>query len=478
MKGNLNLPQGLRNPVTVLLDIDKVIREGDSKLILASMLAARGMRTVLAIGGQNTEIAFKSKKLIWFGKGMIPPLSTLSKPESFEERVKCASATLDKLQQNCSAAIYTHDEGGIYQTYSWHEMLFFKHKLHVLKGRDFDRICTWGERQKYLMADYLPQMRERITTTGSIRFDLCRPEYAWLHQDEIADIRSRFSPYILMCTRFGSVASMEGDINKYFRQRFKMNKWSADVEHDRIIDIVFTKWRQDIHDFAEFVVLAKELAALYPYKKIIIRPHPSEGLSFYANALRVFPNVVVIREGNVLSWIRGADLIVHSNCTTGIEGVLAGKPVLSFLPGNAQTRAGLNVEVAHEAGMVAHSVEEALAIAEILQSESSSAAQVWTQHAHTILHNLENTALPLTIDQIFRVADERNITNSRLVLPSALRNSPFMHRMKAMVGKTVNTDDQFDRVFIKKTLAGCRSRGQGGGTLGEFCPTFAVINPD
>ena len=73
-------------------------------------------------------------------------------------------------------------------------------------------------------------------------------------------------------------------------------------------------------------------------------------MSFYEHAFASFKNVVVTRDESVLPWIRAAELVVHSNCTTGIEAVLAGRPVLNLLP-ECEGRTELDVEVAREAGL-------------------------------------------------------------------------------------------------------------------------------
>ena len=97
----------------------------------------------------------------------------------------------------------------------------------------------------------------------------------------------------------------------------------------------FSQWQQAVHDFADLVMFVKELALSHPERTVILRPHPSESMVFYQQAFYQFKNVEVRRDQSVLDWIREADLVVHSNCTTGIEAVLAGRPVLNLLPANS-----------------------------------------------------------------------------------------------------------------------------------------------
>ena len=125
----------------------------------------------------------------------------------------------------------------------------------------------------------------------------------------------------------------------------------------------------------------------------------------------------------MLPWIRSADLVIHSNCTTGIESVLAGRPVLNFLPAS-DTRANFDVEVAREAGYTATSIEDALQKSSDLLS-GRAPAHVWSVHAQAILHNLNGETIPLLVGETTRVLNEAAITSSSVELPKRrpLRNA-------------------------------------------------------
>ena len=53
-----------------------------------------------------------------------------------------------------------------------------------------------------------------------------------------------------------------------------------------IADLWLGRWRQDAHDFAEFVLLIRELARMRPDVPNVVRPHPSEDIRFYSAAYR------------------------------------------------------------------------------------------------------------------------------------------------------------------------------------------------
>ena len=78
--------------------------------------------------------------------------------------------------------------------------------------------------------------------------------------------------------------------------------------------------------------MIKLLSNSFPDKKLIIRPHPLERMDIYQKEFNTFNNIEVIRKGSVREWIVNAEAIIHYDCTTGIESLIAGKNVISFCP--------------------------------------------------------------------------------------------------------------------------------------------------
>jgi hypothetical protein len=260
-----------------------------------------------------------------------------------------------------------------------------------------------------------------------------------------------------------------------FEQKLDPERWLADLETSDVADIWFTKWRQDVHDFAEFVILIKELTTTHPDRQIVLRPHLSEDLFFYQQAFSPFKNVTVIREGNVMNWIRATDLLVHSNCTTGIEAALAGRPVLNFLPGT-EDRANLDVEVAREAGTMARSIPEALQTAEALLA-GKRLPHDWSSHATSILNNLESDAIPILLEETLSVLRETGIGGSRVTLPSRGPGHSVRGFLRKMIGRQRQKTGKLNLEHIEMILEGCGANGIGAGQIREFTPYYVVIDP-
>jgi hypothetical protein len=316
-----------------------------------------------------------------------------------------------------------------------------------------------------------------LTVTGSPRFDLCGPEYGWLvnaqDQGEIAQCR----PYFLGCTRFVNAAHAEGQEVPFLRRMYSTG-WPESFDARAIADVVFSQWQQAVHDFADLVVLIKETALAYPDYKIVLRPHPSENLTFYRQAFSRIENIMVRRDKSVLNWIRSANLVIHSNCTTGIEAVLAGRPVLNLLPAKAG-RDRLDLEVAREAGMVATSVPDALQkIDSILNGKPPTHS--WSTHAMAILNNLKVHAIPTMVGETLNVLRERGLSSSQIAFPAQRSVRAAFRRIAGRSGTNAYVASKrgvLDADHVESVITGCKAHNVGSGSIKHLAEQFVVVGP-
>jgi hypothetical protein len=212
---------------------------------------------------------------------------------------------------------------------------------------------------------------------------------------------------------------------------------------------------------------------------MVLRPHPSESLEFYRLAFTYFKNVVVTNEGSVLKWIRSADLVVHSNCTTGIEAVLAGRPVLNLLPA-APGRESTDVEIAREAGISASSIGEAIDQVSTLIAGNAQ-RHSWSPHALSMLHNLRGESIPILIDETLKVLKQEQIDFSQVELP-------YFGRLKAMAKEFIKKSPTTAHIASKRggslsaehiemVVEGCRKNVGGGGRIKHMTDKYVVLDP-
>src|SRR5262249_49432324 len=105
----------------------------------------------------------------------------------------------------------------------------------------------------------------------------------------------------------------------------------------------------------------------------------------------------------------------HSNCTTGVEAVFAGRPVLNFMP-EGKHRSEADIAVAREAGVAIGTIPDALSEAQRILSGGATTIS-WAQEAKATLNNLEADAIPLLAKATMETLHERHIDASKIVLP-------------------------------------------------------------
>jgi surface carbohydrate biosynthesis protein len=451
---------------TVVLPIETVARELDSKFVTASALAARGLRIVVAHKETAWRIGEDSRRIVWVGKNLFSDHSD--------------NHFADRLIANASAILFIQDEGGIFQVNTWAHNVLQKQHVDQVRSRRIDRVLMWGRRQKEVFDSHAPESNSGVVVTGSPRFDLCAPEFAWMTEESTNAIKARYGSYILACTRFTAIAHAQG-LADPFRRKLNPRIWPDGYDMGKLGELWFSKWRRDVHDFADFVFLVKAIADRYPERCVVLRPHPSESIEFYKAAFSTAANVAVIREGDILSWLRGADLVVHSDCTTGIEGAIAGRPVVNYLPADAP-RGDTDIEVAREAGVVVGSFDDAMDAVDTLIS-GGSVTQVWSPNAISILNNLDRKSIPLLVEEVLAVTREKKINATELVLPV---KRPIKQILKRMAGRTKLYSNSYiaskrpplDRGKLEDLLAGCKMHGLGTGRIVDFEAQYVVIDPD
>lgn len=448
---------------TVLLSVETGVRELPSKLALASALAAANLDVVLGHKEAVSAIGVASRRIIWQGKSLFS--------------LTDAHPLADRLLRNDSRIMFISDEGAMHQADSWEAQTLHKHWVDHLRTRGVQRICLWGSRQGDVIARYAPELASTLRVTGSPRFDMCLPHHAWTSSLDKANEAIPQRPFMLFCTRFGAVAQARG-IQFPFVTKLNAKAWPAGMPAHGISALWFSKWRQDAHDLAEFMMLIRAVAHRYPEYAIVVRPHPSENLAFYREAFILEPNVMVIRDGSALDWIRAAALTIHTNCTTGVEAVMASRPTINFRPPLASGERQ-DVEVAREAGTSVASIPAAL---EAVDRALAGApfAQEWSEDARAMLNNLNDEAIPRMVAETVTLVAESGLDGSRLVMPRRFG-------LRATTRRLLGRRDADDYVagkrgllaanYVEQILEGYRTRGLGRGVIRDICSTHVLIGP-
>jgi surface carbohydrate biosynthesis protein len=180
-----------------------------------------------------------------------------------------------------------------------------------------DGFFCWGKAQQDILSSHY-QDTSAILNTGNPRFDLPCSRFRSLYEHFASTVRKEYAPFILINTNFGYANPFDKDL-----QFNKIKQLFGDVD-----DSIIREDSRTFYSFLETILyLAEEVDA-----NIIIRPHPGEDQQRYHEIFDYYENIHIIHEGDVRTWISAADVVIHHDCTTGIESALMDSAVISYRP--------------------------------------------------------------------------------------------------------------------------------------------------
>jgi surface carbohydrate biosynthesis protein len=273
----------------IILLIETVSREMASKFLLAEALLNNNNEVIL---GNTHEMFFQ---LLWVKHDIL----FLTNGDYSREKI----TLLKILKKRGTKIILLENEGGIFQNINQQYSRLSKDVLDFV-----DIYFTWGELIKEFVLSKSLISPNKIVVSGSPFFDTLLPENNYVH-DIFNNTLQLPKKYILINTRF-SLAN-ESVIGQY-----KNITTKEEIDFDSKL----------IEYFIELAIL---LSKNY---YIVFRPHPSENMDFYVEKFLENSNILVTRVNSAQFWINNCECLIHNGCTTGIEGILAGKKVISYMP--------------------------------------------------------------------------------------------------------------------------------------------------
>lgn len=286
----------------VLLPVETAARELLYKLVLACRFATLGHDCYIGAKNDIYKLFSKVSPFVYFDKGYHQNVS-----DEIYRKIKQYGGIIANLDE----------EGGV--DFKNCDTIAARYPERLFAYCDL--IFLWGSAQYDRLHSKLKQTYEsKIKITGHPRFDLLKRGYHFLYQDEVAKIKKAYNKYILISTNMGFGNNIRGD--KFVKDNYgsRIKNINQLIEFDKI-------------KVKTIVGLVEKLSPKVN-ETIIIRPHPEEKDGVYSAALNMLPNVKVIYEGSVIPWLIGAELMIHPDCTTGIESMMMGKKPISFLPAN------------------------------------------------------------------------------------------------------------------------------------------------
>jgi len=285
------------------ITVETTSRELDAKTLLACCAAASGFDVVIGLEDMVRRLCRFSKPGIFFDKSLhseYPPLFKKLKKRGYLIAVSDEEGLAGDHDQYCKFGIGK----GVADT--------------------VDMIFTWGEVQKRLIHKTIPDYSGEVVEAGNPRIDILDADIRRVFDSQVYEIKKKYGNFILINTRYGFSNNVIG--GDQYREKIVRGDMGKKIDFLlRCFDFEAALWD-------EFFRMTMALSQRYPDRNIILRPHPSESIEKWQEALRGLKNVRVVREGNVHPWILASDMLIHNGCSTAIEALLLDVPCFCYRP--------------------------------------------------------------------------------------------------------------------------------------------------
>lgn len=291
------------SPFPIVLPSETRTREFDAKLLLAGLLAERGH-----------DVYVGSRVAIHNRIHMLPRGLYLAKD------VRHSSRRIFRILDQLGFAIAAWDEEALIfsDEKTYHERRVDPETVGRIKA-----FFAWGERDRKLIESAPGFPGVPVHVTGNPRFDLLSKRCRAFFEPEARKLRERFGQFILVNSNFGR-------INYYLRHERVRRDESGRIVNMGAGTPEFWDFRLAVYE--AFRAMLPQLAAAFPDRQIVLRPHPSESHESWLEAAQGHDNVHVVHEGNVYPWIMASLVAIHNGCTTGLESYLLDHPVIMYRP--------------------------------------------------------------------------------------------------------------------------------------------------
>jgi surface carbohydrate biosynthesis protein len=382
----------------VLTALDSPRRDFEWRLFLAVRLALSGISSAIGAKRAIKAIHRRSQHAILFGR--------LASAAGRSERDR---QWLDSFSPLKTQWVFFHDEGGIYPKWIYEKSVRRAYPDKYFNEPFLARVLFWGKCQEQVFSNHEACHKFRIS--GTPRLDLMKTSYDGIDSGAVETLRSRYGRYTLICSRFAAANKVEDEphpLNKRFRDILEEAGITDDPQSPEIIRQQFKRWNKAAHEFPDFICAVAELLIQNPDRNFVIRPHPTERASVYHEAFGSFGNAHIDKSADVRPMIRAADVVIHSECTTGLEAAVNEKPTINFRPWHGDDN--LSIAGVSEVGHVCRNVDELIGL--YGRITASQPAEIWSDWS--------------TVRDIISNSDPRHAEATDLIVQSILEVSKEM----------------------------------------------------
>lgn len=285
------------------ITVETTSRELEAKTLLACCAAVSGFDVVIGL------------------EDMVRRLCRFSKPGIFlDKSLHSEYPIIFKKLKKAGYIIAVSDEEGLVVV----DDQYCKFGIGEGVSNNVDMIFTWGAMHRKLIYKAMPEYAGSVIDAGNPRMDILGADIRRIFDPKVREIKKKYGDFILVNTRYGFANNVVG--GEEYKKKILRGEFGEKIDYL----LNYFDFEADLWD--EFLQMTADLSRRYPGRSIILRPHPSESIEKWQEALHGLNNVKVVREGNVHPWILASDLLIHNGCSTAIEALLLDVPCVSYRP--------------------------------------------------------------------------------------------------------------------------------------------------
>jgi len=296
--------------MNIYLHVENSDRELDSKLLLATVAAAKG-HNVIVSDLSGIKRGMRSKTLapgIFHTKSLTPGIRKIASHQSMID----SGFIITSIDEEGGLVDYGYDK--------FAKIRYSEQTIHQASA-----IFGWGNEDVETLKKIYPKYSSKIHNTGSPRADLWKPLFS-SYWGTLQEKPKR--PFLLISSNMG----FANNINQ-FHKIIKSHKNSGYYQRDpEMFAWHFGHFAEEGRLIFSFIKAIQHLANNNNGYDIILRPHLNENIEAWKIYLEDIPNVHVVRKGSINAWVNHAFAVMHNGCTTALEATVSRKPILTYIP--------------------------------------------------------------------------------------------------------------------------------------------------
>ena len=298
--------------MVIYLPVHKTVRELDGKFFFALKAAVKGFTVVIGRSGGVRNLLRRGPAGIFFDIRMNQ--SRVTVPKSNHQAIREMGHDIWLFDEEVTSL----DDAQAY----------VKTQISKEVVEKASKVLAWSDFHASLLKQISPSTE--VFVTGHPRYDVYDPRVRGIYDRDASRHRKSFDKYVLISSSFGELAFGGQDA---VDQKVKVNRSKGFLKDEADVRFFREKVAHRRNTLEAFMVDIVELARSHSKVNFVVRPHFTETEAMWGPILESqLPNLHVVHDGPIASWIQGSIGLIHHHCSTALEAYLLGKQVVSYVP--------------------------------------------------------------------------------------------------------------------------------------------------